>query len=142
MIIPFSYFNETSYSLRLREKIKLYPNIVLYEKFLLLDDYELMFKKASAFISNSLRQSALGNILLALQNGVKIYLNEKNIIYSELISQGLYIYSINQFNTDIKYDNICLSLDEMEYNISMMKLLSERNSVKSFQNSIIEHINA
>lgn len=134
--IPFSYGQETTYSIKLREKIKSYKNIILLEDFLPLDDYALMFKKASALVINTFRQKALGNVLLALQNGVKVYLNKKNIIYSILMSQGLLVYSIDQLYNDIENNSICLSLEKIKHNSDMIHKLGEDNSIEFFQKKI------
>ena len=137
MIIPFSYYNETHYSMGVREIAKLYSNILLLEDFITIEDYEAIFKKASVFISNSLRQAALGNILLALQNGVKIYLNQKNVIYSALISQGLLVFSVDQFRLDLENNDIRLSGEEMKHNVFTMRKLAKENSISSFQDRIM-----
>lgn len=134
--IPFSYGSETNYSVKLREKVKNYKNIILSEVFLPIDEYELMFKKASAIVINSFRQTALGNIFLALQKGVKVYLNKKNIIFTILASQGLLVYSVDQLYDDLENNNICMSSEQAEHNLGIMHKLSKSNSVALFQRRI------
>ena len=136
--IPFSYGEETIYSMRLKEKVKNHKNIILSEIFLSLSDYELIFKKASALVINTYRQKALGNILLALKNDVKVYLNTRNISLSILSSQDLRIYSVDQLYDDLENDNIRLSPEDVAHNAVIMRKLAQVNSIELFQQRIYD----
>jgi len=134
--IPFSYGKETNYSINLKNKVKNFDNIILSEDFLPLTEYELIFKNAAAFVINTFRQRALGNIFIALQNGVKIYLNEKNISYHVLLSQGFLVYSIDQLYEDLENNSIRLSIDDAKYNFDLFRQFNKENSIELFQHRI------
>ena len=137
-MIPFSYGKESNYANNLIKKIKDYPNITLLEKFLPMSDYALMFCNASAFVMNSYRQRALGNILIALQTGVKVYLNKKNIIFSVLTSRGFWVYTIEQFWDDLENNNVIMNSAKAEHNVSKIKQLGEKNSVEHFHEDVLK----
>jgi SAM-dependent methyltransferase len=134
--LPFSYDRETNYTTRLREEVKDHKNIVLSEAFLSLDDYEAIFERASALVINTYRQKALGSILLALKNGVKVYLNRRNISLSILTSQGLRVFSVDQFNEDLENKNTRLSKEDVVNNTSILNKLKEAHLTPIFQKTI------
>ena len=139
--LPFSYDSETNYSKRFREEVKNYKNINLYETFLSLNDYEAVFKKAAALVINTYRQKALGSILLALKNGVKVYLNPRNITLSILALRGLLVFSIDQLFEDLECDNICLGLGGVNHNTEILCRLGKDNSIELFQQRIHNVLN-
>ena len=139
--VPFSYDSETSYSRKFREAVSGLENIILSEAFLSLDDYEAVFKKAAALVINTYRQKALGTILLALKNGVKVYLNRKNITLSVLSSCGFVVYPVDQLFDDLKNDNIHMRSEEVTHNAVVMDKLRQENSIALFQQRIHDEIN-
>lgn len=139
--VPFSYDSETYYSKRFREEVKNYKNINLYETFLSLNDYESVFKKASALVINIYRQKALGSILLALKNGVKVYLNPRNITLSILASRELLVYSVDQLVDDLENGDIRMQPEDVAHNMTVMDWLRQENSIALFQQRIHDEIN-
>ena len=101
-----------------------------------LNDYELVFKKASALVINTYRQKALGSILLALKNGVKVYLNVKNSTLQILYSKGLLVYTVDQLFDDLENNTMCFGPDEINNNIVIMGQLGQDNTISLFQQRI------
>lgn len=58
-----------------------------------LDNYNKLLKTASFFIYNNYRQEAVGNILVALYLGGKVFLNKKNPLLNFYRNIGLKLYS-------------------------------------------------
>ena len=139
--VPFSYDSETNYSRRFRDAVKDHRNVILSEDFLSLDDYETVFQKAAALVINSYRQKALGSILLALKNGVKVYLNPRNITLSILASRGLLVYPVDQLVDDLENDDIRMQPEDVAHNMAVMDRLWQDNSIALFQQSIQDEIN-
>src|SRR5699024_1419419 len=94
--------------------------------------------KSSAFVHNGYRQMALGNIYAALRNGVKVYLNEKNVIMQWLLNEGFLIFSLNEFQNDIECDNLRLSQDQAQTNIDRLTQLMKNYTIEHFQQNIIQ----
>ena len=134
--VPFNYDTETSYSLKLRKRVSLYDNIKFIETFLPLNEYELIFQKASALVVNTYRQKALGNIFLALNNGVKVYLNKQNICYSILKNRGFRVYLVDQLYDDLESQNICMRYDENNQNKLIARKQTEIMPIACFQQGI------
>jgi hypothetical protein len=68
-------------------------------------EYNILLQKTDALVINSSKQMALGNIFIAIQNGLKIYLNKNNDILNWLISNNLHVFTIKDFEIDLKLGN-------------------------------------
>jgi hypothetical protein len=83
---------------------------------------------AKAAVFNCYRQMAMGNIFEFLNSGIKIYLSNHNIIYQWLKDLGLKIFTIEEFVSDLESDNLELSSEDKERNIStLIYILSHFN---------------
>jgi dTDP-N-acetylfucosamine:lipid II N-acetylfucosaminyltransferase len=142
IFIPFSYDGEKNYVINLKEKVVNYKNIVLSDVFLPFNDYQKIFKQTSAIVVNTYRQKALGNIFLALKNGVKVYLNTKNTTYAILASKGLYVFPVDQLYNDLETGNTRLSLEAIKHNADIMRKLADENSIVLFQRQIYQVLNS
>lgn len=127
VIIPFSYGTNNRYVERLKLESKKYKlKIVFMEDYVTFEEYVDTVSKCSAMIFNSYRQMALGNIFIGIRCGLKIYLNEKNPVYSWLISMGFSVSSI-QKDLEINLINKNLQIDEKSAQINLLlyrKLMS------------------
>lgn len=77
--------------------------------FLPMVDYNKMVVSCSVAIFNHLRQQALGNILVCLWLGIRVFMNEKSPLYDSLKKMGLFVYSIQE---DLKKEN-CNALEKL-----------------------------
>jgi dTDP-N-acetylfucosamine:lipid II N-acetylfucosaminyltransferase len=97
VIVPLSYGNE-----RYRQFLVKKGNEILGDSFtplkdfMPLDEYNKYLCSASIVIMFHLRQEAVGNILIALYLGAKVYLREENNLYEYFNSIGVNIFSINK----------------------------------------------
>ena len=84
-------------------------NFVPLIDFMPYDEYTKMTKSVSVAIHNIIQQAAVGNILLNLWNGAKVFLPEESIGYQYFKSLGFRIFSIerelNQENIDTRLDD-------------------------------------
>lgn len=119
----FSYGPENDYSKAVKELALTLPNVKLLEIFLSKEDFNEIYATASSLVINGYRQMAMGNIMTALKNGIKIYLNPKNVIYSWLKQEGFYIFDVNFLLDDLANSNMMLSEEEQKYNIQQIKKL-------------------
>ena len=64
--------------------------------FLPVNEYYSTFLKANAFVFGHFRQCAVGNILMALYFGGKVFLSNRNPLLKMYKQSGFYIYSIEE----------------------------------------------
>lgn len=114
IIFPISYAG----NMRYRKKLLSYGKKMLGNSFspitdfMSLDDYNGTILSASIFIYNNYRQEAVGNILVALYFGGKVFLSENNPLLYFYKSKGIIIFSISQINEEMLSSN----LDEQSQN--------------------------
>lgn len=133
-IIPFNYGTDSQYSNQVETVFK--DKCVFIKDFMPYDDYINLIKSSSAYVINSFRQSAMGNIYLALLEGLKVYMNPKNIMFHELINDGFLIFDINNLNQDLKRDEVVLKKSEMKHNRSLFFTKQKEYNVSHFLKKI------
>ncbi len=140
-ILPFNYgTNNKLYINYIKKLIKKSPNIKLLTDFLPYDDYNKLINQSCAAVYNSYRQMAGGNILLGLMNGVKIYLNTNNTLYTMYKDNGMKIFTIDDFKTDLENNNLKLSYDDMIYNFNILKKMYDEYPIEKFQLELYKNI--
>ena len=135
-VMPFNYGVETLYSKKVRDAAKSISNVELLEDFLTVSEYEMLFKKAKAAVFNGYRQMAMANVFFAIRNDVKLYLNKKNIVLEWLRNEGFFVFTIQDFQNDLKNNNLMLSKNEASHNASQFKKLENENNLEIFQKKI------
>lgn len=100
--MPFNYGEESSYSEAVLKAASKINGIHIINEFLTIEEYSSIFKKAYAFVFNAYRQMAMGNIFIALQNNVKVYLSTQNTAYYWLLREGFKVFPIDDFLVDLK----------------------------------------
>jgi isochorismate hydrolase len=68
---------------------------------------------------NHLRQQAVGNIIIMMYFGAKIFLNKENPVYEFFKNKGAIIFSINELNNQVI--NTKLSEEEIKKNRQILK---------------------
>ncbi len=134
----FSYGGEGVYQNKVRDLSLQNSKIQLIENFLQKEDFDKIYEKSSAFVHNGYRQMALGNIFTAISFGLKVYLNEDNVIYKWLTKEGLLISSIKELENDLNNNNYGLTKREIDLNIEMYKSLIVNYNVKKFQENLLK----
>ncbi|MEX0778981.1 MAG: hypothetical protein WD491_13100 [Balneolales bacterium] len=132
----FSYGPLNNYTKAVRETAADVKKVKFIDEFLSDEEFREVYRNASAFVMNSYRQMAMGNIFTAFRNGVKVYLNKRNIIYDWLIKEGFMIYSVEDFTADIEDNNITLSSEDMKYNINQYHKMTRIYNILDFQSKI------
>lgn len=135
----WSYGFEGTYSQKVRSDASIIKNVKFIEKFLSLQEFEMLYETTAALIINSYRQHAVGNIITAMQYGCKVYLNKRSSTYHWLKSKG---FLVSEINDDLKRDldtgNIKLSKEEQEKNIVCFNRVSTEYNINDFSNEIIK----
>lgn len=88
------------------------------------DKYVALLNSCSYCIIGCVRQQAVGNIILMLLRGVKLFLYKDSVIFKYLISRGYYVFSIDDISSESfvfpltmeqKKRNFNLISDEYDY---------------------------
>lgn len=133
----FSYGGDLYYGNKIRYLSSENSKIQLIENFLDKKQFEDIYINASAFVHNGYRQMALGNIFMAIGYGLKIYLNDNNVIFKWLSREGFLISSIADLEKDLEGNNFRLTKKQIEFNIEMYNRLISNYNVQNFHEHII-----
>jgi hypothetical protein len=99
IIMPISYGNMNSKCIRklVRTGESIFGDKILFlEKFLPLEEYRKLQTSAAFVIYNHNCQQAVGNILISLFNGMKIFLSKISPVYEYFKSIGFIIYTFQE----------------------------------------------
>ena len=87
-------------------------------KLLPYDEYQKLINTVTHAIFGMLRQQGMGNILMCLRGGIKIYLYKDSLVYKELKKMGYVCFTIDD---DLTTESLSTCLDERDalinYNI-------------------------
>jgi len=130
IVIPVSYGNIThAQNVEREAKEKFGDRIKMIKDFMPLADYNRVLEGCDVFIYGHFRQEAVGNILIALYLGGKVYLHECNPLLAFYKSIGLSIFSIEKdlstesINTKLTEETIFLNKKIIEDYYSETRLL-------------------
>lgn len=98
-------------------------------------DYKNIIKSCSIVVMNHLNQQALGNIIIAMWFGAKIFLNKHNLIYQFFKQEGAFIFSVDELNNKVNLRK--LNIDEIIANRKiLLKHWSRESSLNKTKNLI------
>lgn len=142
IIVPLSYgdlqYGEYIYSEGLR---LLKGNFMPLRTFIPLDVYTRTLQSCGIAIMNHYRQQAVGNILMMIWLGSKVYLSPLSTLYTYLKRIGIKVFSIEQ---DLVSDNpealINLSVEDANRNrIILREEFSEKAVVSRLRDAVMEN---
>jgi hypothetical protein len=93
---------------------KLDNNFVPLTDFMPIEEYNKIISSCSIVIMNHLRQQAVGNIVIMMYFGAKIFLNKENPVYEFFKNNGAVVFSMEELNGA----NMNKGLTEQEKNIN------------------------
>jgi hypothetical protein len=133
-----SYGIKKNYYKILESKITQTPNVESLNDYLSIDNFGKVYEESAALVLNCYRQMGLANIIIAIENNCKLYLNDKNPVKKWLQNEGLFVFSIKDFERDYEVNALKLTEKQARYNIVQVKKLIEKNNYTVFQQKIIE----
>lgn len=130
--IPFNYGHITGYCNTIKTRIMKLGNHNILDSYIDYNEYAELFRESSAFILNSKRQLGLGNLFLAIRNGVKIYLDEENVIFEWFKKNDIEVYPIPDISKDLDTNNTTLSENVAYKNIEALRVLYFKNTNEDY----------
>lgn len=128
----FNYGPKGAYYDQVKKQIFDKPYYSLIEDFLSQKKFNKLYENIDALVINSYRQMAGANIFSALKNGVKVYLSDKNIFKEWMLNEGIAVFSTVNFDTDLKNNDIKLSVEMAKKNLEQLKKFSKRYTKENF----------
>ncbi|HFG6926183.1 TDP-N-acetylfucosamine:lipid II N-acetylfucosaminyltransferase [Acinetobacter baumannii] len=102
-----------------------------------IEEYISMVLSCGNVIMNHVRQQAVGNIILMLYLGAKIYLRKENPIYSFLKENNFTVYLVEDILNDPSILDKKLTIDEIESNRRRLKLFWSEEVIMAKTKTII-----
>ncbi|MFS1423633.1 TDP-N-acetylfucosamine:lipid II N-acetylfucosaminyltransferase [Shewanella sp. 10N.286.48.B5] len=139
VVAPLSYGNR-EYKEHICDfgKKKLSIDFIPLTDFMPIDDYIEVIQSCSVLIMNHLRQQALGNIIIGLFLGAKVFLQKRNPIFYYLTNLGFIIYSVDDVSTESLKSR--LSYDEVSLNRRLLSSIWSRKVIDSKTKTLINTI--
>lgn len=145
VIVPLSYGGDTLYKSLLCKKGKkiLGSNFVPLMSFLPISEYTELIESVSIAIHNVEQQAAVGNIILNLWSGAKIFFPEKSMNYQYFKSLDFHVFSIEKDLNQKEIDSYLSEkdiLDNRKKVIQHFSFDSIKEKVKNSFKSIEQHL--
>ncbi len=137
-IVLFNYGTLDYYANKVLEKLSNKTYYQVINDFIPKNEFIDFYKKPSSMVINSYRQLAWDNIRLALCNGVKVYMNERNIHKKFLTNNGFKIFSLNDFKNDLKNNNLNFDFELSVHNMKTFQVFSKSYTKDDFQNRLAQ----
>lgn len=130
VVVPLSYSGRKRY---VNEVIaygkKEVEGFVPLMKFMPLDEYNRLQSSTAVALFGNLRQEAIGNIMIALYMGAKVFLFESNPVYEWAATHNLKVYPMSALS-QVELDTL-LSVEDAEHNRSVLReLYSKRRMMQ------------
>lgn len=136
IIIPLSY-GSVAYAddIEAYGLAKMRDSVHTLREYMALDKYNEILESANIFVYNSYRQEAVGNILVALYLGGKVFLNERNPLLPFYKRLGLAIYPLGDLSKSGGLDP--LSKEDVDKNREiLMKLYSRERQLQLIKDNM------
>lgn len=101
--------------------------------------YISLLSSCNVAIFNHVRQQAVGNILIMLYLGAKVYVRRDNPVYAFFIEKGVNIFLIEEIQNEGKIEND-LSFDQIEKNKELLKGLYSNNAMLYKTKKMISYV--
>lgn len=134
--LPIAYGDET-YKQNLSKLIKVwFKNTKVQTDFIDKEKYNKNLLEVGYAVFNSRIQQALGNLIVLLWYGVKIFLREENSVYQEFKKWNLLVYSVQ---TDLPSESfeVKLSTEQIEHNRNILKQKLSSEMVDKYYSQLL-----
>lgn len=108
--------------------------------FMPIDEYINILSSCSIVIMNHIRQQALGNIIIMLYLGAKVFLRKENPVYIFFKNEGAKIYSIEALEKNSELINDKITEEDIALNKSILRKYWSRNVIQEKTKVLINKI--
>ncbi|QCQ20827.1 TDP-N-acetylfucosamine:lipid II N-acetylfucosaminyltransferase [Desulfoglaeba alkanexedens] len=120
VLCPLSYGDQQYGEAVVKEGEKIFGNnFVPIRNFMPIKEYVSLVSSCSSVLMGHLRQQAVGNIIIMMYLGAKIFLDKRNPVYNFFNKKCAIIFNLDDFNAETL--NKELTLEEIETNRQILK---------------------
>ncbi|MDW7773853.1 MAG: TDP-N-acetylfucosamine:lipid II N-acetylfucosaminyltransferase [Desulfobulbaceae bacterium] len=112
-------------------------NFFPIKNFLPSEEYINLISSCSVVIMNHLRQQALGNIVIMIYLGAKVFLDEQNPVYCFFKKQGTFVFSMDDLSSEY---TTRLDIKSIKHNRNILSKHWSREVILSKTHKLIETI--
>ncbi len=135
LIVPLNYGDKAYRDIICNEGFKIYgSNFKPIFDFLEFNEYEALVRSCNSMVMYHIRQQGLGNILLGLFIGIRVYLNTKSVTYEYLTRIGFLIFNLDDH---IEFLGIELKEPEKRINNQLVKEYWGEDKILEGTNNVI-----
>lgn len=139
--LPLSY-GDMEYAKSVKSYIENNPKLEgqcqILDSFLELEEYNAIINDCGFVIMNHVRQQALGNIVSMMYRGAKVFLREESILFKYFKEQGVYIYSIQELESDPKLIEDHLTNTQIEHNRNILRSTWSKDIILQRTKELVE----
>lgn len=142
IIIPLNY-GDMNYKefVKSNDVLSDFSDIRILDSFLPLGEYKEIINSCSIAIFGMIRQQAIGNVIICLFKGLKVFLYKDSIIYKSLIRDGFLVYTIED---DLNLNGVDNPLTDSQimHNRGLVNkdYSSYEDAVRYFENELLKTI--
>lgn len=138
IIVPLSYGDIQYRELVASEAKMLFgEQFVSVEGFMPISEYVSMLSSCYIAIMGHLRQQAVGNIIIMIYLGAKVFLDKHNPVYLFFKKHHTFIYTLDEIESEI--DN-ALTSEEIEFNRNILRQHWSRETIYTKTMNLIETV--
>lgn len=130
VIIPINYGNDYNGDKKkfIYEAQKYIDNGLYLDNYLPKEEYNNLYDSVSHIIMGHVRQQAIGNIIMAITRGVKIFLYKDSVAYKHYKTLGYIVFSIEE---DLSEKTLIepLSYEDALHNYNILKAINSQKLV-------------
>jgi len=120
VLCPLNYGDQRYGNAIAREGTRIFgDNFIPIRDFMPIKKYVSLVSSCSSVLMGHLRQQGLGNIIIMMYLGAKIFLDKQNPVYRFLKRNNAIVFSLDDFNVEIL--NKKLNFEEIEINRCILK---------------------
>lgn len=138
--IPLSY-GDSQYAKKIETVAhKLFSsNSLPLKEFLPIEEYNSIQLSCRYLVLNNYRQQAMGNIVISLWMGAKVFLNKRNILFKSFQDIGITIFDIESLGYELQIDKP-LSADIINQNRQILKKEFGEDELLCSLSSLLEQL--
>jgi len=138
ILAPLSY-GDMQYRDLVASEAKMHfdEHFVSVEGFMPISEYVSMLSSCSVAIMGHLRQQALGNIVIMIYLGAKVFLDRHNPVYLFFKKHHTFIYALDEIEAEI--DN-ALTSEDIEFNRKILRQHWSRETIHTKTMNLIETV--
>ncbi len=132
-VLLFSYGVNSRYADAVRAAVQGKSCFTLIEEYMPRETFQRFYENIDALVINGYRQMAGANIIEALHNGAKVYLNEKNVYLKKLRNEGMIVFTMADLEKDLRNGTVRMNRDIAAKNIAALAKRAKEYPVEVFQ---------